>query len=196
MATKTASKKTAKKGSSKKRPTVSKTLMGKAKSENPLMELFVEELKDIYWAEKHLTKALAKMAKGANSEELKAAFEEHLEVTEGQIERLEEVFAIIDMKPTGKKCEAMSGLVDEGNELMSEFKGSPALDAALIAAAQKVEHYEIATYGTLRTYARLLGYDEAADLLQATLDEESETDELLTGLAEGFVNEEAEEMED
>lgn len=193
MATRTASKKTAKKASAKKRPTVTKTLMGKTKSENPLMELFVEELKDIYWAEKYLTKALPRMAKAANSEELKAAFEEHLEVTEGQIERLEEVFSIIDMKPAGKRCEAMEGLVEEGEEIISEFKGSPAIDAGLIAAAQKIEHYEIASYGTLRTFARLLGYDDAADLLQATLDEEAETDEMLTGLAEGFVNEEAEE---
>jgi len=196
MATKTASKKTAKKASAKKKPAVKKTLFGRAKSENPLMELFVDELKDIYWAEKHLTKALPKMAKAAQSEELKASFEEHLEVTEGQIERLEEVFSIIDMKPAAKKCEAMDGLVKEGEELMSEFKGSPAIDAALIAAAQKVEHYEIATYGTLRTYARLLGYDEAADLLQATLDEEAETDENLTALAEAFINEEAEETEE
>jgi ferritin-like metal-binding protein YciE len=193
MATKTASKKTAKKASAKKKPAVKKTMLGKIKSENPLMELFVDELKDIYWAEKHLMKALPKMAKAAKSEELKAAFEEHTEVTEGQIERLEEVFAILDLKPAGKKCEAMDGLVTEGQELMATFKGSPAIDAALISAAQKVEHYEIATYGTLRTFAKMLGYDEAADLLQATLEEEAETDEKLTDIAESFVNEEAEE---
>lgn len=195
MATKTATKKTAKKSSSssaKTKPTVKKTLLGKVKSENPLMELFVTELKDIYWAEKALTKALPKMAKAANSEDLKAAFEEHLEVTEGQIERLEEVFAAIDLKPAAKKCDAMAGLIEESEGLMSEFKGSPALDAALISAAQKVEHYEIASYGTLRTYARMLGYNEAADLLQATLEEEAETDEKLTDIAESFVNETAE----
>jgi ferritin-like metal-binding protein YciE len=193
MATKKAASKKSSKKTAKKKPTAKKTLLGKVKSENPLMELFVNELKDIYWAEKHLTKALPKMAKAAQSEELKAALEEHLEVTEGQIERLEEVFAMIDLKPQGKKCEAMAGLVKEGEEIVSEFKGSPALDAAIISASQKVEHYEIASYGCLRTYARLLGYTEAMELLQATLEEEAETDEKLTDIADAFVNEEAEE---
>lgn len=188
MATKTATKKTA----SKKKTSAKKTT-AKSKHENPLFELFVAELKDIYWAEKAMIKALPKMIKTAQSEELKAAFEEHLEVTEGQVERLEEVFAIIDMKPQGKKCEAMAGLVEEGEEMMKEFKGSPAIDAALVSASQKMEHYEIASYGCLRTYARLLGHDEAVDLLQATLEEEAEADEKLTDIAEAFVNEEAEQ---
>lgn len=189
MATRTATKKTASKKTAAKKKTTSRT----SKKENPLFELFVAELKDIYWAEKAIIKALPKMIKNAEAEELKAAFEEHLEVTEGQVERLEEVFEIINMTPQGKKCEAMDGLIKEGEELMKEFKGSPALDAALVSAAQKIEHYEIASYGCLRTYARLLGHDDAVDLLQATLEEEAETDEKLTDIAESFVNEEAEQ---
>ena len=189
MATRTATKKSSAKKTAAKKKTTAKS----SKNENALFELFVAELKDIYWAEKAMIKNLPKMIKAAESEELKAAFEEHLEVTEGQVERLEEVFAIIDMKPQGKKCEAMAGLVEEGEELMKEFKGTPALDAALISASQKMEHYEIASYGCLRTYARLLGHDEAVDLLQATLEEEAEADEKLTDIAEAFVNEEAEQ---
>lgn len=195
MATRTATRKTASKKTAAKKKTTSRTTAKTtpSKQQNPLFELFIAELKDIYWAEKAIIKALPKMVKVADSEELKAAFEEHLEVTEGQVERLEEVFEIIDMKPQGKKCEAMDGIIREGEQLMKEFRGSPALDAALIAAAQKIEHYEIASYGCLKTYARLLGHDDAVDLLQATLEEESETDEKLTDIAESFVNEEAEQ---
>lgn len=198
MATKTAAKKktASKKTLAKNKPAVKKTMFGKMKSENPLMELFVAQLMDIYWAENAMAKGLPKMIKNAKNEELKAALEEHLEVTEGQIERLDEVFSIIDMKPKGKKCEAMAGLIAEGEEIMSAFKGSPAIDAAIVAASQKMEHYEIASYGCLRTYARLLGYTEAMDLLQETLEEEAEADEKLTDIAESFVNEEAEETEE
>ena len=164
-------------------------------TQNPLFNLFVDELKDIYWAEKHITKALPKMIKAAHSDELKSALEEHLEVTEAQIERLNEVFSVIGKKAEGKKCEAMEGLIEEGEELMSEYKGSPAIDAAIISAAQKIEHYEIASYGTLRTFANRLGYEEAVDLLQETLDEEAEADETLTEIAESFANEEAVEAD-
>jgi ferritin-like metal-binding protein YciE len=156
-----------------------------------LQDLFVEELKDIYNAENQLTKALPKMAKAASSDELRTAFESHLEETKGQIDRLEQIFKSLDMPLRGKKCVAMQGLIEEGKELMQEDMSEPVLDAALIAAAQKVEHYEIAAYGTLRTYAQLLGLDEAAELLQATLDEESATDEKLTGIAQN-INAEAE----
>jgi len=149
-----------------------------------LHDLFVAELKDIYHAENQLVKALPKMAKAATSEELRAGFETHLEETEGQVERLDKIFEMLDMAPRGKKCEAMQSLIKEGKEMMEEDAEDAVLDAALIAAAQKVEHYEIASYGTLRTYAQMLGMDEAAALLQETLDEESATDEKLTELAQ------------
>lgn len=160
-----------------------------------LRELLEEELKDIYSAEKQLVKALPKMAKKASSAELKSALEEHLEVTKTQVERLEEVFEALGQSPKAKTCKAMQGLIEEGEEILGEDATDAVRDAGIIAAAQKVEHYEIASYGTVRTWARLCGEEEAADLLQETLDEESEADETLTGLAES-INPEAEESED
>jgi len=148
-----------------------------------LHDLFVDELKDLYNAEVQLTKALPKMAKAAASEDLRTAFEDHLEETEQQIERLETVFKQIDESPKGKRCKAMTGLIEEGKELIESDGEDAVKDAALIAAAQRVEHYEIAGYGTVRTYAQLLGFDEAAKLLQQTLDEESAANEKLTDLA-------------
>ena len=156
-----------------------------------LETLYIEELRDIYNAENQLLKALPKMAKAAASEELKQAFEEHLQQTEGHIERLDEIFEKLDKKPTGKTCKAMKGLVEEGSEIMKEEGEDHVLDAGLIAAAQKVEHYEIASYGTVRTWAEMLGEEDAAELLQQTLDEEGETDKRLTELAEEIVNVEA-----
>jgi len=157
--------------------------------ETMLRELFVEELKDIYWAEKHLTKALPKMRKAATSEELASAFEEHLAVTQGQIERVEEVFEMLGMAARAKKCEAMEGLVREAQDIMEELpKGSMVIDAGLIIAAQKVEHYEIAAYGSLVQLAKTMGENEIADLLQETLDEEKEADQLLTELAVSGIN--------
>jgi ferritin-like metal-binding protein YciE len=157
-----------------------------------LNELLVEELKDLYSAETQITKALPKMAKAASHKELKAAFQEHLEETKAQIERLERVMELLEATPKGKKCKAMEGLIEEGEEKL-ELKAEPAIkDAALIGAAQKIEHYEIAGYGTARTFAEILGQNEVAELLQATLDEESATDEKLTELAE-TINEEAEQ---
>ena len=157
-----------------------------------LKELFVDGLKDIYWAEKHLAKALVKMSKAATSEELKSAFETHTAETEGHVSRLEEVFGMIDEKAQAKKCAAMEGLLEEGTEIIEDTdKGTMVRDCGLIMAAQKMEHYEIASYGTLRNIARTLGYTEVADLLQTTLDEEGTTDHLLTELAETYVNEEA-----
>ncbi|MCE6992681.1 ferritin-like domain-containing protein [Dyadobacter sp. CY323] len=157
-----------------------------------LKELFVDGLKDIYWAEKHLAKALTKMSKNATSEELKAAFEQHTTETEEQATRLEEVFGIVGEKAQAKKCAAMEGLIEEAEEIISSTeKGTMVRDCGLIMAAQKVEHYEIASYGTLRNIARTLGYTDAADLLQQTLDQEGETDQKLTELAETYVNEQA-----
>jgi ferritin-like metal-binding protein YciE len=156
-----------------------------------LEDLFIEQLKDIYYAERHILKALPKMAKKASNTELADAFEEHLQETETHIDRLERVFEIIDRKPQAKKCEAMDGLIKEGKELMKEDAGASVIDAGMIVAAQKVEHYEIAAYGSLRTFAEKLGYEEAADILQETLDEESAADEKLTEIAESSVNEEA-----
>ncbi len=158
-----------------------------------LQDLYLDELRDIYDAENQLTKALQKMAKSASNEELKAAFEQHLEQTEEHISRLERIFEELDEKPKGTKCEAMKGLIEEGKRMMEESNDEDVRDAAMIAAAQKVEHYEIATYGTLRTYAEMLGHDDQADLLQETLDEEKDTDENLTELAVSCVNLEAEE---
>jgi ferritin-like metal-binding protein YciE len=159
-----------------------------------LHELFVDELKDIYDAEKQLTKALPKMAKAAESEELRAAFEEHLEITRMQVNRLEEVFKSLGMAARGKTCEGMKGLIEEGQEKMQELEQGATLDAALIASAQKVEHYEIASYGTLATFAEIMGHQEAKDLLGQTLDEEKEADERLTQVA-GQINFEAETEE-
>ena len=159
-----------------------------------LQELFVEELRDVYDAEKQLTKALPKMAKAVENEELRAAIEEHLDITRMQVNRLEEVFKSLGMAAKGKTCEGMKGLIEEGSSHMEELEGST-LDAALIGAAQKVEHYEIATYGTLATWADLLGHQDAKDLLGQTLEEEKEADEKLTAIASS-INPEAENEEE
>ena len=161
-----------------------------------LEELLQEELKDIYNAEKQLTKALPKMAKKAGAAELKQAFAEHLAQTERQIERLEEVFEQLGMPARGKKCEAMENLIAEGEEMVAEIDDDDTRDAALIASAQKVEHYEIASYGTARTWANLLGKSEVAALLEETLEEEKQTDQNLTSIAESFVNAEAADSEE
>ena len=169
-----------------------KTTKRTAQQETALMELFVSSLKDINWAEKHLVKALKKMSKAATSEKLSTAFEEHMTQTEGHVERLAQVFEALGKKPTSKKCDATEGLISEAEELIEETEeGTEVRDVALIAAAQKVEHYEIATYGTLRTLAGSLGLSKAEKLLQQTLDEEKETDTLLTEIAENYVNEQA-----
>jgi ferritin-like metal-binding protein YciE len=154
-----------------------------------LRELFIDELKDIYSAENQLIKALPKMAKAATSDDLRAGFEEHLEQTKEHARRIEEICTELGEKPTGKKCGGMEGLIGEGKEMMDEFEDD-VLDAALISAAQRVEHYEIAAYGTVRTYAELLGHDRAVELLEQTLEEEKETDQKLTELA-GAINLEA-----
>jgi ferritin-like metal-binding protein YciE len=156
--------------------------------EKELKDLFLDTLKDIYFAEKKILSALPKMAKAAQSPKLKAAFEKHLTETEGQVERLDEVFASIDEAPKGKTCDAIMGILDEGKEIMDEYEDMPAHDAGLLAAAQAVEHYEISRYGTLKCWAGELGYNEAVKLLDATLAEEKKTDAALTGLAESEVN--------
>jgi ferritin-like metal-binding protein YciE len=156
-----------------------------------LKQLYVEELRDLYSAESQLLKALPKMARGASSDELKQAFENHLEQTKEHVARLDEIFEGLNEKPAGKTCKAMKGLVEEGAEMLEEEGNESVIDAGLIGAAQRVEHYEIAAYGTVRTFAELLGEDEAVELLQGTLEEESETDKLLSELAENIVNEEA-----
>jgi ferritin-like metal-binding protein YciE len=156
-----------------------------------LRKLFVEELRDLYSAENQLVKALPKMATAASSAELKQALEDHLEQTQGHVERLEEVFEQLDETPKGKTCKAMKGLVEEGSEILEEDGEDSVVDAGIIAAAQKVEHYEIASYGTVRTWAGLLGENEAAELLQETLDEEGEANKLLNKLAQDIVNPEA-----
>jgi ferritin-like metal-binding protein YciE len=153
-----------------------------------LNDLFYETLKDIYYAERQIVKALPKMARGAQDPKLKAAFEKHKEETEGQIERLKQVFEIIGKRAQGKTCDAIEGILSEGEEILDEFKGTRALDAGLLAAAQAVEHYEISRYGTLRAWAKQLGLNDAASLLEETLKEESATDEALTSLAESAVN--------
>jgi ferritin-like metal-binding protein YciE len=158
---------------------------------NPLEELLVDELKDIYSAENQIIKALPKMAKASTAPELRRAFERHLEETKRQVERLNQIGESLEIKLTGKKCKGMEGLIEEGKEIMSEDLDESALDAGLIGAAQKVEHYEIAAYGTARTHAQLLGYNKVAKLLQQTLDEESATDKKLTTLAESIINVEA-----
>jgi len=163
-----------------------------AKEAKTLDDLFHDTLKDIYYAEKKILATLPKMAKAAQNDELTAAFEKHRAETERHVERLEQVFALIDKKAQGKTCDAIIGITDEGTEIMKEYKGSPALDAGLIAAAQAVEHYEISRYGTLRTWAEELGLNDAVSLLQETLDEEKATDEVLTKIAESVVNREAE----
>jgi ferritin-like metal-binding protein YciE len=156
-----------------------------------LKELYVNELRDLYNAENQLVKALPKMAKGASSDELKEAFEKHLEQTKGHVQRLEEVFEELGEKTKGKTCQAMKGLIEEGSEVLKADGDDSVIDAGIIVAAQKVEHYEIAGYGSVRTFAQLLGQDNSAELLQQTLDEESEANELLNKLAEDIVNPEA-----
>src|SRR5580698_7292584 len=155
-----------------------------------LRELYIDELKDLYSAETQLVKALPKMAKGASSEELREGFEEHLDQTKGHVQRLEQIFQALGESPKGKKCKGMEGLIKEGGEMIEEDPAPEELDAGLISAAQRVEHYEIAGYGCVSTYAKLLGEDEAISLLRLTLKEEKETDEKLTQLA-GSINLEA-----
>ncbi|NWG25531.1 MAG: ferritin-like domain-containing protein [Pseudorhodoplanes sp.] len=159
-----------------------------AAKEKTLEDLFHETLKDIYYAEKKILRTLPKLAKGAHSKELKAAFEKHADETEGQVERLEKVFELIDKAPRGKTCPAIDGLAEEGAEVLQEFKTSDALDAGLLAGAQAVEHYEISRYGTLIAWAEQLGMREAASLLRETLAEEKKTDAALTRLAESSLN--------
>jgi ferritin-like metal-binding protein YciE len=156
-----------------------------------LNDLFLDTLKDIYYAEKQILKSLPKMAKGANSDDLRAAFEKHEGETEGQIERLEQIFELLGKPARGKKCDAIEGILDEGKEIMDEYKGATALDAGLLAAAQAVEHYEISRYGTLKSWAGKLGMNQAVRLLDQTLNEEKKTDDTLTKIAETAVNAEA-----
>jgi ferritin-like metal-binding protein YciE len=157
-----------------------------------LQDLYVEELQDLYDAENQILKALPKMAEAAKSDQLRTAFNEHVEVTREQVRRLESIFDELQKSPRGKHCKGMEGLISEGNEILEEEADPDVRDAALIAAAQRVEHYEIAGYGTVRTYAKQLGLDNHARLLQQTLDEEGSTDERLTKLAENRVNQRAE----
>jgi len=160
-------------------------------NDKDLQVLFHETLKDIYFAEKKILSTLPKMAKAAQSEDLKAAFRKHETETEEHVARLEKVFEEIDEKPRGKTCDAIMGIIVEGQEIIKEFKGAPALDAGLLAAAQAVEHYEIARYGTLKTWAAELGLNQAVKLLEKTLSEEKKTDEALTQLAESEVDQHA-----
>lgn len=159
-----------------------------------LQDLFVDQLRDLYNAENQLVKALPKLAKSSDSDELRSAFEDHLEQTKGHVERLETIFQKLGAKPGGKTCKAMKGLVEEGAEMMDEDAEPPVMDAGLIAAAQRVEHYEIAGYGCVRNYARLLGDEQAAKLLQQTLDEEMAADKKLTKLADGGINARAKQL--
>jgi len=153
-----------------------------------LNDLFLDTLKDIYFAEKQILKALPKMAKAASSDKLRAAFEKHHDETEGQVERLEQIFELLDKPARGKTCDAIMGILDEGKEIMDEYKGAEALDAGMLAAAQAVEHYEISRYGTLKQWAQQLGMKDAVKLLDQTLQEEKKTDLALTSLAEAAVN--------
>jgi ferritin-like metal-binding protein YciE len=169
----------------------------RAEDQTMLEEYFLDEIRDIYWAEKHLTKALPKMERAATSDELSTAFADHLQVTREQVTRLEQVFQLLGEKPRGKKCDAMEGLVKEAESCIENTKeGSSTRDVALIIAAQKVEHYEIASYGGLTQLAKTLGNDEVANILGEILEEEKEADELLTNLAEGGVNESATEEQE
>ncbi len=163
--------------------------------ESALMKLFEDELKDIYWAEKALTKALPKMAKNATSPELVEAIENHLAETEEQVKKLEEVFSLIGRKPVAKKCEAMAGLVKEGEEIMKDTEKGAMRDAGIISAGNKVEHYEIASYGTLKTFAQILGLTDAAEILNDILEEEKHADATLTQIAESTINIQASEEE-
>jgi ferritin-like metal-binding protein YciE len=160
-------------------------------SEKTLEDLFLDTLKDIYYAERQIVKTLPKMAKAASSAELKAGFEKHLAETEGHVERLEQIFELLDKPARGKTCDAILGIIEEGKSIMDEFKGTAALDAGLVSAAQAVEHYEIARYGTLKSWAQQLGLKDAVTLLDATLQEEVATDQTLSALAEADVNRKA-----
>ena len=160
-------------------------------TDKSLDDLFLDTLKDIYYAEKQILKALPKMAKVAQSAELKAAFETHRDETEGQVDRLEKVFELLGKRAQGKTCDAIVGIIDEGKEIMEEFKGASALDAGLLAGAQAVEHYEISRYGTLKAWATKLNMPEAVRLLDQTLQEEKKTDQLLSRLAESSLNRKA-----
>jgi ferritin-like metal-binding protein YciE len=162
------------------------------KEPKKLEELFHDTLKDIYFAEKKILSALPKMAKAAQNDDLKAAFERHEQETEEQVSRLEQVFDLLDKKPQGKTCSAILGIIEEGQEIMKEYKGSPAHDAGLLSAAQAVEHYEISRYGTLAAWAHELELERAVQLLKATLEEEKKTDQALSALAETCVNQRAE----
>ena len=159
-----------------------------------LHDAFIEELRDVYDAEKQLIKALPKMARAAHSEELRGLLETHLEETRGQVERLEEVFASIEEKPRGKHCEGIAGIIEEGKSILEEDFDEPTLDASIIAAGQRAEHYEMAAYGTLAAWARAMGHDDAAELLEQTLEEEKAADEKLSALAEGGLNREAAQL--
>jgi ferritin-like metal-binding protein YciE len=174
----------------------SKGVRPKTTAAEGLKELFIDSLKDIYWAEKALTKALPKMAKNASSPELVTVIEDHITVTEEHVSRLEEVFEIVDKKAVAKKCLAMEGLIEEGEEMLKETEPGAVRDAAIIAASQKIEHYEIATYGTLVAFAKTLGEDSAAELLQETLEEEKEADVALTETAYNSINFQAAEGEE
>jgi ferritin-like metal-binding protein YciE len=165
-------------------------------SENDLHDLFLDELADMLHAEKQITKALPKLIKAAEADELRSALEEHLEETEEQITRIEKVFASLDEKPQAKPCKGMAGILEEGDEMAKEMKDTSALDAAIIASAQKVEHYEIASYGTLIAWAEQMGHDEASQLLNQILEEEKRADEKLTEVAENLANEKAEQQSD
>jgi ferritin-like metal-binding protein YciE len=165
------------------------------KKDKTLNDLFDDGLKDIYYAEKKILAALPKMAKAAQNEELASAFEQHRDETEHQLERLDQVFQTIDQQPKGKKCPGIEGIIEEGKEIIDEFKGMPALDAGLVAAAQAVEHYEITRYGTLIAWANKLGLADAIPLLEQNLEEEKKTDKRLTQLAESTINEYAEAAE-
>jgi len=188
----TAAKKTATKAAPSKTTKAATTKAESTPEESEFQEFFVDELKDIYWAEKHLVKALPKMKKAATSPELAAAFEKHTQETQTHIEVLEQVFELLEEKAAAKKCDAMAGLLEEANGIIEDTDaGTMIRDAGLILAAQKVEHYEIATYGTLAVFARTMGRDDVADLLTQTLENEKATDVALTTVAEGFINEQA-----
>jgi ferritin-like metal-binding protein YciE len=194
MATKKSAKKSIKKSAKKSaRKSAPKRMAAKraAPNDKDLSDLFHDTLKDIYFAEKQILKVLPKMAKAAHSADLSAAFKKHHTETEGQIDRLEQVFELIDKPAKAKTCDAIMGILDEGKEIMDEYKGTEALDAGLLAAAQAVEHYEISRYGTLKAWASKLGMTEAVRLLDETLQQEHKTDEALTTLALGEVNSEA-----
>ncbi|MFL9831743.1 ferritin-like domain-containing protein [Flavobacterium sp. ST-87] len=173
-----------------------KNTKGKSSAAEGLRELFEDSLKDIYWAEKALTKALPKMAKNATSENLISTLNDHLTVTEEQVSRLEQVFELIGKKASAKKCDAMEGLIKEGESIIEETESGPVRDAGIIAASQKIEHYEIASYGTLAAFAETLGEEDALALLQQTLEEEKEADTLLTDVAYNNINFEAAEEDD